>query len=86
MEKSNKFPKILIYLELPECEFRLAWLCGKDFRSRTCSMWTWFENEENEDLDLNSNQNQVHLPLIHNDYMRKKCSLYNSGYSDTRVS
>jgi hypothetical protein len=29
LEKSNKFPNILICLDLPECEFGLAWLHGK---------------------------------------------------------
>jgi hypothetical protein len=32
-EKSDKFPKILICLDLPECEFRLAWLYGKNCSS-----------------------------------------------------
>jgi hypothetical protein len=29
LEKSNNFPKILICLDLLDCEFRLAWLYGK---------------------------------------------------------
>jgi hypothetical protein len=29
LEKSDKFPKILIYHALPEYEFRLAWLYAK---------------------------------------------------------
>jgi hypothetical protein len=28
-EKSDKFPKILSYLDLPKCEFRLAWSYGE---------------------------------------------------------
>jgi hypothetical protein len=28
LEKSDKLPKILIYLDLPDCEFRLTWLYG----------------------------------------------------------
>jgi hypothetical protein len=32
LEKSGKFPKILICLDLPKCEFRLSWLYGENLQ------------------------------------------------------
>jgi hypothetical protein len=37
LENSYKFPKILIYLSLPEYEFRVTWLYGKIQSFHACS-------------------------------------------------
>jgi hypothetical protein len=39
LENSVKFPKILTYLGLTECEFRLGWLYGKTYSFHTSSIW-----------------------------------------------
>jgi hypothetical protein len=39
LEKSDKFPKIPIYLDLLECEFRLAWVHDKISRFHTLPWW-----------------------------------------------
>jgi hypothetical protein len=39
LEKSDKFPKIPICLNLPEYEFRLAWLHDKIWRFHTRPWW-----------------------------------------------
>jgi hypothetical protein len=36
LEWSDKFPKFLICLDLPECEFLLAWSYGKIWSFHTC--------------------------------------------------
>jgi hypothetical protein len=38
LEKSEKFSKILICLDLPDCEFGLAWLYGKICSFHTSSL------------------------------------------------
>jgi hypothetical protein len=43
---SGKFPKILIFLDLPECKFRLAWWYDEMSSSHTSSTWLGLKKEE----------------------------------------
>jgi hypothetical protein len=45
LEKSEKFSKILICLDLLDCEFRLPWLYCEILSFHTSSPWTWFERK-----------------------------------------
>jgi hypothetical protein len=45
LEKSEKFSKILICLDLLDCEFRLPWLYREILSFHTSSPWTWFERK-----------------------------------------
>jgi hypothetical protein len=45
---------------------------------------TWFEIKEKRKFEFGFNLNQVHLPLIHYNYMVKNCRLLCNSCNDTR--
>jgi hypothetical protein len=56
LERFDKFPKIIIFLDIPECEFRLAWLYGKIWSFHTSfirlglkinekRVWIWIQTK-----------------------------------------
>jgi hypothetical protein len=60
LEKFDKFPKILIYLDLWDCEFRLTWLYDGIWSFHASSPWTWFERRWKVYLNLNSTKPSSH--------------------------
>jgi hypothetical protein len=46
LKKFEKFPKFLIWLDLPDCEFRLAWLYGKNWSFHSSPIWIGLKEEK----------------------------------------
>jgi hypothetical protein len=62
LEKSDKFPKILICLGLPECEFRLTWLHGEIWSFHTGSIWLGLKvSEKRVWIEIQTNPSSIPL-------------------------
>jgi hypothetical protein len=80
LEKSDKFLKIHISPDIPDYEFRLAWLYGKTWNFQTSSPWTWFERKWKR-VWISIQLNQVHLLLIPSNYKMQHFRLQGNGYN-----
>jgi hypothetical protein len=80
LEKSDKFPKILICLDNLEREFRLAWLYGK--------IWSFIQASFDilkimkRVFQFEFKLSQAHLPSIPRNYKMKHCRLHIIGCSE----
>jgi hypothetical protein len=83
LEKSDKFPKILIWPDLPESEFRLEWLYEKIWSFHTSSIWLGLK-VMNRGFEFKFKLNRAHVQWSTAVYKMKHCRLHISGYSETR--